>query len=201
MFYNILHELDVERNFGKKKLRSRIRIFFDQPLRNALTRTIGGEEKSHVATPSAGPRDVHKSRVSHPRVFAPWMVPWDYLRGGQCYLTSFSCCFLRDYFSTGIFQSIGLKQFDAYLRASEPSSELLAQGLLEMKIANRRYSRYQVKWIKKRFLQQPDRQVFRFVFVLFLGGTAAIFDELPVQFFFFLLLGVSLLYTFLSFLT
>ncbi len=99
------------------------------------------------------------------------------------YLTSFSYCFPRDYFSTGIFQSIGLKQFDAYLRASEPSSELLAQGLLEMKIANRRYSRYQVKWIKKRFLQQPDRQVFRFVFVLFLGGTAAIFEELPFQFF------------------
>ena len=68
-------------------------------------------------------------------------------------------------YTIGIFQSIGFKEFHDYLVL--PSSEqttltgtrLLNQGVEALKVRTRRYARHQIKWIVKRFLQQPDRQV------------------------------------------
>nr|CAG4642009.1 EOG090X0CO7 [Eurycercus lamellatus] len=72
-----------------------------------------------------------------------------------------------DYYVKGIFQSIGFKEFHHYLtrapsseqRESDEKNRLLEEAVRDLKVSTRRYSRYQVKWIKKRFLQQPDRQV------------------------------------------
>lgn len=76
----------------------------------------------------------------------------------------FFYCREADY-TKGVFQSIGFKEFHEYLVA--PSSEegadrlqkLLKEGVDALKVTTRRYARRQVKWIVKRFLQQPDRQV------------------------------------------
>jgi tRNA dimethylallyltransferase len=54
----------------------------------------------------------------------------------------------------GIWQSIGYKQFEPYVVASQADAEdaelkkLHAQGLEEMKVATRRYANYQTKWIR-----------------------------------------------------
>ena len=68
-------------------------------------------------------------------------------------------------YTKGIFQSIGFKEFHPYLTL--PSSEhdgvreksLLDEGIRDLKLVTRRYARQQIKWILKRFLSQPDRQV------------------------------------------
>lgn len=72
-------------------------------------------------------------------------------------------------YTTGIFQSIGFKEFHEYLTL--PSSEetgneqqrrqqqLLDEGIEALKVVTRRYARKQIKWIRNRFLQQPDRPV------------------------------------------
>lgn len=72
-------------------------------------------------------------------------------------------------YTTGIFQSIGLKEFHDYLvlpsseQTGDTGEKLLKQGVEALKVRTRRYARQQLKWIRKRFLQQPDRQV-RFEF-------------------------------------
>ncbi|KAI9556374.1 hypothetical protein GHT06_018948 [Daphnia sinensis] len=68
-------------------------------------------------------------------------------------------------YTIGIFQSIGFKEFHEYLvlpsseRTQDVGRRLLQQGVEALKIRTRRYARKQIKWIVKRFLQQPDRQV------------------------------------------
>ena len=70
-------------------------------------------------------------------------------------------------YTIGIFQSIGLKEFHEYLvlpsseKTSQIGQRLLDQGVEALKIRTRRYARKQIKWIVKRFLEQPDRQVFQ----------------------------------------
>jgi len=61
-------------------------------------------------------------------------------------------------YQTGIWQSIGFKEFHKYLcldkveRQSEEGKKLFVEGVERMKITTRQYSRKQTKWIKKRFL-------------------------------------------------
>lgn len=68
-------------------------------------------------------------------------------------------------YTIGIFQSIGFKEFHDYLvlpsseQTSETGKMMLEQGVEALKVRTRRYARQQIKWIRKRFLQQPDRQV------------------------------------------
>ncbi|XP_057373962.1 tRNA dimethylallyltransferase-like [Daphnia carinata] len=68
-------------------------------------------------------------------------------------------------YTIGIFQSIGFKEFHQYLvlpsneQMEDVGRRLLQQGVEALKIRTRRYARKQIKWIVKRFLQQPDRQV------------------------------------------
>lgn len=64
----------------------------------------------------------------------------------------------------GIFQSIGFKEFHAYLTAPESSTqqEKDAQrdkGIEALKIATRRYARKQNKWVRNRFLKRPGDNV------------------------------------------
>jgi len=37
--------------------------------------------------------------------------------------------------------------------------QLLNEGIEALKVVTRRYARKQIKWIRNRFLKQPDRQV------------------------------------------
>ena len=71
-------------------------------------------------------------------------------------------------YTKGIFQSIGFKEFHDYLTSpAEPSAgreEALARGVQALKVTTRRYARKQIKWIKRRFLQITDRQVFCFYY-------------------------------------
>ncbi|XP_018333826.1 tRNA dimethylallyltransferase [Agrilus planipennis] len=68
-------------------------------------------------------------------------------------------------YTKGIFQSIGFKEFHEYLmlneteRQSELGQKLLQEGIVEMKMVTRRFSRKQSKWIKNRFLGREDREV------------------------------------------
>lgn len=70
-------------------------------------------------------------------------------------------------YTKGIFQSIGFKEFHEYLvmPSSEQTSDddrrqqLLNEGIEALKVVTRRYARKQIKWIRNRFLKQPDRQV------------------------------------------
>lgn len=63
----------------------------------------------------------------------------------------------RDY-TVGIFQSIGFKEFDGYLKETDPKvkAELWSKAKANMKTATRQYARKQTKWIRQRFLR-PDR--------------------------------------------
>ena len=61
-------------------------------------------------------------------------------------------------FQLGIFQSIGFKEFDEYLSMPtdvqvEKKEALFEQCVAEMKSATRRYARYQVRWVKNRFIK------------------------------------------------
>ncbi|XP_046461083.1 tRNA dimethylallyltransferase-like [Daphnia pulex] len=68
-------------------------------------------------------------------------------------------------YTIGIFQSIGLKEFHEFLvlpsseQTTQTGRRLLDQGVEALKSRTRRYARKQTKWIVKRFLEQPDRQV------------------------------------------
>nr|CAD7198691.1 unnamed protein product [Timema douglasi] len=68
-------------------------------------------------------------------------------------------------YTTGIFQSIGFKEFHDFLMLNEEEREspegkrLFQRGLEEMKLATRRYARKQLKWIRNRFLRRPNRPV------------------------------------------
>ncbi|XP_078236249.1 tRNA dimethylallyltransferase isoform X1 [Pogona vitticeps] len=64
----------------------------------------------------------------------------------------------------GIFQSIGFKEFHQFLITEgkcteEESSQFLEQGIEALKIATRRYARYQNKWIQNRFLRRPGPNI------------------------------------------
>ncbi|XP_029173259.1 tRNA dimethylallyltransferase isoform X1 [Nylanderia fulva] len=71
---------------------------------------------------------------------------------------------LPDY-TKGIFQSIGFKEFHAYLvlseeeRASEKGKKLLQQGVDDLKLVTRRYAKRQNKWVMNRLIRRGDRQV------------------------------------------
>uniref|UniRef100_A0A146MCA4 tRNA dimethylallyltransferase, mitochondrial n=2 Tax=Lygus hesperus TaxID=30085 RepID=A0A146MCA4_LYGHE len=68
-------------------------------------------------------------------------------------------------YTQGIFQSIGFKEFHAYLtlleeeRETELGQKLLNEGVLALKSVTRRYARKQIKWIKNRFIKTIDREV------------------------------------------
>jgi tRNA dimethylallyltransferase len=68
-------------------------------------------------------------------------------------------------YTIGIFQSIGLKEFHEFLvlpsseQTTQKGRRLLDQGVEALRSRTRRYARKQTKWIVKRFLEQPDRQV------------------------------------------
>jgi len=61
-------------------------------------------------------------------------------------------------YRTGIWQSIGFKEFHNYLclddveREGEKGKKLFDEGVERMKISTRQYSRKQMKWVKRRFL-------------------------------------------------
>lgn len=54
----------------------------------------------------------------------------------------------------GIYQAIGLKEFQAYFESSCPSQALLDASIFDVKLATRRYARYQLRWIRKRLCKQ-----------------------------------------------
>lgn len=62
-------------------------------------------------------------------------------------------------YTTGIFQSIGFKEFHEYLilpeeeKHSEKGKLLFEKGVENMKIATRQYARRQIYWIKNRLLR------------------------------------------------
>ncbi|XP_018569009.1 tRNA dimethylallyltransferase [Anoplophora glabripennis] len=68
-------------------------------------------------------------------------------------------------YTKGIFQSIGFKEFHAYLvldeeeRASDEGKKKLEEGISLLKMATKRYARKQKKWIVNRFLGRSDRKV------------------------------------------
>ncbi|KAK4295066.1 hypothetical protein Pmani_032349 [Petrolisthes manimaculis] len=68
-------------------------------------------------------------------------------------------------YTHGIFQSIGFKEFHEYLvlgeedRQGEQGKKLYQEGVEAMKLATRRYSKKQLRWIKNRFLKPPGRKV------------------------------------------
>ncbi|XP_074640510.1 tRNA dimethylallyltransferase-like [Tubulanus polymorphus] len=64
-------------------------------------------------------------------------------------------------YETGIFQSIGFKEFHPYLmlddqgRQTYDGQQLLEDGIERLKLVTRRYSKKQQRWIKNRFLKRP----------------------------------------------
>ncbi|XP_017753987.1 PREDICTED: tRNA dimethylallyltransferase, mitochondrial-like [Eufriesea mexicana] len=68
-------------------------------------------------------------------------------------------------YTQGIFQSIGFKEFHAYLvlpeeeRRKKKGQELLQKGIDDLKLVTKRYARKQEKWIMNRLVLRKDRQV------------------------------------------
>ncbi|XP_012230544.1 tRNA dimethylallyltransferase isoform X2 [Linepithema humile] len=68
-------------------------------------------------------------------------------------------------YTKGIFQSIGFKEFHAYLtlpeeeRASEKGKKLLQQGVDYLKLVTKRYAKRQEQWVMNRLIRRSDRQV------------------------------------------
>lgn len=68
-------------------------------------------------------------------------------------------------YTRGVFQSIGFKEFHNYLlltpeeRMSEIGRKKFEESVNNLKIATRRYSRKQFRWISNRFLARVDREV------------------------------------------
>lgn len=54
--------------------------------------------------------------------------------------------------------------------------QLLDEGIEALKVVTRRYARKQIKWIRNRFLKQPDRQVIILIQFLF---TPSSFHSVP----------------------
>lgn len=80
-------------------------------------------------------------------------------------LLKFQRHFQNPDYTKGMLQSIGFKEFHSFLtlpesqRNEELGQERLQEGTEMLKIATRRYSRKQVKWINNRFLARNDRTV------------------------------------------
>ncbi|CAL7940787.1 unnamed protein product [Xylocopa violacea] len=68
-------------------------------------------------------------------------------------------------YTKGIFQSIGFKEFHAYLvlpeeeKREKKGEKLLQQGIDDLKLVTKRYAKRQEKWIKNRLIRCADRQV------------------------------------------
>ncbi|XP_017793296.1 PREDICTED: tRNA dimethylallyltransferase, mitochondrial, partial [Habropoda laboriosa] len=68
-------------------------------------------------------------------------------------------------YTTGIFQSIGFKEFHAYLvlpeeeRREKKGEELLEKGIADLKLVTKKYSKKQEQWIMNRIMRRSDRQV------------------------------------------
>ncbi|XP_033206717.2 tRNA dimethylallyltransferase isoform X1 [Bombus vancouverensis nearcticus] len=68
-------------------------------------------------------------------------------------------------YTKGIFQSIGFKEFHAYLvlpedeKQEKKGQELLQKGIDDLKMVTKRYARRQERWIRNRLLRRSDRQV------------------------------------------
>lgn len=64
-----------------------------------------------------------------------------------------------------MYQLLGFKEFHEYLilkeedRMSESGQKLLAECIVNMKMATRRYARRQNKMVMSRFLEHPNRDV------------------------------------------
>ncbi|KAG9035288.1 hypothetical protein FRB95_011583 [Tulasnella sp. JGI-2019a] len=61
-------------------------------------------------------------------------------------------------YTQGIYQTIGFKEFDEYLSASDPPEKLLQQCLEKMKHSTRKYAQRQVKWIQHKLLPAVKSQ-------------------------------------------
>ena len=68
-----------------------------------------------------------------------------------------------DLYTSGIFQSIGFKEFHSYLTCEsqdeKKKNKLLAKSIEDLKVATRKYARVQEKWIRNRFIHAGDRDV------------------------------------------
>ncbi|XP_071873478.1 tRNA dimethylallyltransferase isoform X2 [Bombus fervidus] len=68
-------------------------------------------------------------------------------------------------YTKGIFQSIGFKEFHAYLvlpedeKQEKKGQKLLRQGIDDLKMVTKRYAKKQEKWIRNRLVRRSDRQV------------------------------------------
>ncbi|CAG8666561.1 1087_t:CDS:10 [Acaulospora morrowiae] len=71
-------------------------------------------------------------------------------------------------FTRGIWQAIGYKEFEPYLKALEETSSsdsdnlndsLRASGIERMKIVTRRYARHQIRWIRNRLLLKYQQTI------------------------------------------
>lgn len=76
-------------------------------------------------------------------------------------------------FTKGIWQSIGFKEFQPYLKAlrdeasAKDAEKAKQQSLEDMKTATRQYAKYQVKWITKKIVPQlKEQQVMDQLYVL-----------------------------------
>lgn len=56
-------------------------------------------------------------------------------------------------FQHGIFQSIGFKEFDDYLRENTKSEKQFQTSVEEMKANTRRYAKKQLRWVISRFIK------------------------------------------------
>ena len=68
-------------------------------------------------------------------------------------------------YTRGIYQAIGYKEFHDWLnlaedeRETQKGEELLRKGVEQLNLVSLRYTKKQIKWIRKRFLQEPTREV------------------------------------------
>ncbi|XP_043264832.1 tRNA dimethylallyltransferase isoform X2 [Colletes gigas] len=68
-------------------------------------------------------------------------------------------------YTKGIFQTIGFKEFHAYLvlpeeeKQEKKGQKLLQQGIDDLKLVTKRYAKKQRKWIMNRMIRRNDRQV------------------------------------------
>ncbi|KAK6645517.1 hypothetical protein RUM43_001794 [Polyplax serrata] len=81
-----------------------------------------------------------------------------------CYKFVPNCPGVSNY-EKGILQTIGFKEFKAFLSLDEESKEseegkkLLAEGIDLLKIATRQYAKRQIRWIQNRMLRNIRREV------------------------------------------
>lgn len=77
-------------------------------------------------------------------------------------------------FEFGIFQSIGFKEFDDYLKivdneekensntVEDKHMELFNKCIEEMKLSTRRYAKTQVRWVQNRFIKSKTTDIFKY---------------------------------------